>query len=273
MSFKKYMTSLAIALPLLVIAASPAEAHRRWLLPSATVLSGQKEVVTVDAAASNGLFIFEHRPLGLEDLIVTGPDGKPVEAKIIGKGEYRSSFDVPLKQQGTYRIALVSSGLMGVYMHDGQRKRWRGSEAELATAFPQGASEIKVSQNASRVETFTTLGAPSASALAPTGKGLEMVPVTHPNDLVAGEEAAFKFLIDGKPAADMEVEWVEGGTRYRDDSGMQKLNTDSEGVLKVTATEPGLYYLEASISQDTANVKGADTRRASYTAVLEFLPL
>jgi hypothetical protein len=36
--------------------AVPAQAHRAWLLPSATVLSGTDAWVTVDAAISNDLF-------------------------------------------------------------------------------------------------------------------------------------------------------------------------------------------------------------------------
>ena len=63
-----------------------------------------------------------------------------------------------------------------------------------------------------RVETFVTLGAPTTTALAPTGQGIELVPVTHPNDLVAGEAATFKLIRDGQPAADMEVTVARGGT-------------------------------------------------------------
>jgi hypothetical protein len=40
--------------------------------------------------------------------------------------------------------------------------------------------------------------------------------VTHPNDLVVGEEATFAFHVDGKPAANVEVVLVPEGKRYRD---------------------------------------------------------
>ena len=65
-----------------------------------------------------------------------------------------------------------------------------------------------------RVETYVTVGTPSD--VKATGAGLELVPLTHPNDLYAGETAKFRFLLDGKPAKDLEVEIVAGGTRYRD---------------------------------------------------------
>ncbi|MGB5779447.1 DUF4198 domain-containing protein [Allopontixanthobacter sediminis] len=258
---------LGLALGLSTLLPSEAEAHRRWLLPSSTVLAGESDLVTVDAAASNGLFLFDHRPMALDSLVITGPDGAPVDPTILGAGAYRSMFDVPLRAQGTYRIALVSDGVMGSYELNGERHRFRGS----GDALPAGATNISSSRSNSRTETFVTLGAPTDTALQPTGSGLEMIPVTHPNDIVAGEPAVMCFLLDGQPAADLEVEFVAGGTRYRDEPGIVMLRTDAEGRVTLQPSEAGMYYLEVSSSQDAAN--GQPGRRASYTAVLEFLPL
>ena len=122
-------------------------------------------------------------------------------------------------------------------------------------------------------ETFATLGAPNDAALQPTGEGLEMVPISHPNDLVTGEPAQFRFLNDGAPAAGMAVEFVAGGTRYRDIAGSKELVTDADGVLELTVDAPGFYYLEASVESYASDAPGIDSSRASYTAVLEFLPL
>lgn len=264
---KPSLLALGLALGLSSVLPSEAEAHRRWLLPSATVLAGESDLVTVDAAASNGLFLFEHRPMSLDSLVVTGPDDETVEPTILGSGAYRSMFDVTLAAQGTYRIALVSDGVMGSYELAGERHRFRGSDAEL----PAGATDVRTSRNHSRTETFVTLGAPSDTALQPTNTGLEMIPVTHPNDIVAGEPAEMRFLLDGQPAADLEVEFVAGGTRYRDDPGIATLRTDAEGRLTLEAATAGMYYLEVSAAQEAA--QGQPERRASYTAVLEFLPL
>ena len=250
---------------------TPADAHRRWLLPSSTVVAGEDETITVDAAASNGLFIFEHRPLGLDDLTVTGPDGQMVEPAIIGSGAYRSVFDLKLSQQGTYRIAIASDGMMGSYELDGERRRWRGAREDMASAIPANATNVKISENVARTETFVTLGAPNETALAPTNIGLEMIPVTHPNDLIAGETAQMRFLLDGAPAEGLEIEFVAGGTRYRDDPGIRTLTTDADGTVALDAQEPGLYYLEASAGQ--GEYEDGPNRRLSYTAVLEFMPL
>lgn len=273
MSTKSVLAAAGMA-ALLVSLTAPAEAHRRWLLPSDTVLAGAEGTVSVDAAISNSLFGFDHHAMPLDDVRITAPDGQIVKPAIIGSGKYRSIFDVPLKQQGTYRIASVSDGMMGFYEIDGQRKRFRGTRAEMATAIPADAANVRTFENVARVETFVTLGAPDDMALQPIGRGIEMVPVTHPNDLVASEPAQMRFLVDGQPAAGLEVEFVQGGTKYRDEAGSRMLVADAAGVVTLEATEPGMYYLEAANGDDREQDAGNVTpRRMSYTAVLEFLPL
>src|SRR5690606_1253455 len=88
-----------------------AEAHRAWILPSATVLSGDDLWITVDAAVSNDLFYFNHRPLQLDGLHVTAPDGTELELQNASVGEIRSTFDVHLTKPGTYKLWMASDFL------------------------------------------------------------------------------------------------------------------------------------------------------------------
>lgn len=247
-----------------------AEAHRTWMLPSATVLSGNEPWVTVDAAVSNDLFYFEHVPMRLDGLGITGPDGNAVEAENRSTGKYRSTFDVPLRQQGTYRLTIANEGLFARYKLNGEDKRWRGTPARIKE-IPAEAQDVRLTQSQGRLETFVTVGAPNDTALRPTGKGLELVPVTHPNDLVAGEAARFKLLLDGAPAADVEVEVVPGGIRYRDQLNDMTVKTDQHGVFSVIWPAPGMYWLSASVEDDKATIPNA-RRRAGYTVTLEVLP-
>lgn len=264
------LLAASLVLGLAALTATPAQAHRRWLLPTMTVFSGESATVSVDAAISNQLFVFEHHGMALDDLTVTGPDGQPVKPKILGAGDLRSVFDVPLAKQGTYRIAVVSQGLAGSYELGGQRQRWWGSKADLAK-LPAGATDLRISDTVSRTETFVTLGVPNDTALKPNGHGLEMVPVTSPGDLAAGEPATIRFLLDGQPAAGLKVAFVQGGTRYRNADDAQELTTDARGEVVLTARAAGMYYLEASHAVEGKD--GQPGRRVSYSAVLEFLPL
>uniref|UniRef100_UPI00329788C1 DUF4198 domain-containing protein n=1 Tax=Salmonella enterica TaxID=28901 RepID=UPI00329788C1 len=86
---------------------------------------------------------------------------------------------------------------------NGQRKRWRGTPETFAKEVPANATNLQVSESAGRIETFVTAGKPTTTALKLTNHGLELVPITHPKDLYAEEEATFAFMLDGKPAAEL----------------------------------------------------------------------
>jgi uncharacterized GH25 family protein len=282
LSLKWPLIALCVSLPL------SAEAHRAWLLPSATVLSGDDLWVTVDAAVSNDLFYFEHFPLRLANitaapglpegrgrasqLSITAPDGSAVEPKHGSMGRYRTTFDVQITQKGTYKLAVLGGGAFASYKEAGQTKRWFGAPEDFAKSVPANAEDLRATLSQNRMEVFITSGRPTRDTLKPTGKGLELDPVTHPNDLVAGTASTFRFLLDGEPASDLEIEVVPGGNRYRDKLGDFKVKTDAEGKVSISWPEPGMYWIEAVARDAKTNVPGIKQRRAGYIATLEVLP-
>lgn len=280
-------TRLLIAAALAALALpNAAQAHRQWMLPSSTILSGSDAWVTFDAAISNELFYFDHNPMRTDGVTVTAPDGSTAMIENPAKGRFRSTFDVHLTKPGTWRIANVSTGVMGSYRLNGKQERLpRGTTKEkLASVIPAGATDVQTSELISRNEVFVTLGAPSQELFKPTGEGIELVPVTHPNDLVAGEQARFQFLLDGKPAANMKVTIIPGGIRYRNGLNQMDMVTDADGALTVNWPEAGMYWLNAVVgggapdgpAMGAAPEAGADPsagaiprRRASYVTTLE----
>jgi uncharacterized GH25 family protein len=265
-AFVRAALGVALALPL------AAQAHKMWMVPSATVISGDDAWVTVDAAISNDLYYPDHFPAQLDQLVVTAPDGSMVKPENPSTGKYRSTFDLPVPQKGTYRLALVNQGLFANYEVDGQKKRWRGKPEDVKTAIPANAKNVQLSEMASRVETFVTQGSPSDGALKPTNKGLELVPVTQPNDLVAGEKATFQLIVDGKPAANLKVVAINGATRYRNGQDEIDATTDKDGKFSFTWPSAGMYWVNASTEDTKTSVKEAKQRRLAYTATLEVLP-
>lgn len=271
----KNLKTVLIAVALCVPAV--ASAHRAWFLPAATVLSGEAPWVTVDAAVSNDLFYADHAPMRLNSLQVMGPDGGNIEAQNANTGKYRSTFDVELKQEGTYKIFSASSGLRASWeTEDGKRGRWPGrgqavKPGDFEKSVPKDAKNLQVSYSSRRMETFVTSGQPSKTALALSNEGLEMQPITHPNDLFAGEQAKFRFLIDGEPAAGTSVMVVPGAMRYRNSQDEMKLTADKDGVVSLTWPAAGMYWLEAEYEDAKAKVP-AKKRQGGYVATLEVLP-
>jgi uncharacterized GH25 family protein len=269
MTHLRLSAGLAAALAALALAPA-AQAHRMWMVPSSTVLSGSDAWVTVDAAVSNTLFFPDHVPMRLNTVSVIGPDGVASAPLNGATGKYRSTFDVHMTAPGTYKIVSVNDMLGASYKLGGETKRWRGTKAELS-AITKDATDLKVTVNQRRLETFVTVGAPTATALKPTGRGLELEPITHPNDLVSGEKARFRLLLDGKPAPGVEVEIVPGAARYRAKPGEIAAKTGADGVFEVTWPEAGMYWMEASVRGGATDIEGAE-RSAGYVATFEVLP-
>jgi len=265
---KRICLALAACMPLL--APLDALAHRQFIVPTSTVVNGKAPWVSFDAAAATDVFFFDHVAMNLTNLVVTAADGSFIKVENQSTGKLRSSFDFRAEMTGTYRVAVVNDGVNASYKENGATKRWRGTVEAFAKEVPANAEELQVSHNQGRVETFVTNGKPST--IAATGKGLELSPITHPNDLVVGEAAQFKFLIDGKPAVGAKVTVIAGGIRYRQKLDEQILTTDSEGKVSINWQGAGLYWLQASLSDNKSTVPGIKDRRASYVATLEVMP-
>jgi len=300
------MTRTFLAFAATIALATVAQAHRQWLLPSATTLSGTDSWVTVDIAASNDVFFADHAPGRLESVEVWKPDGTQGEIQNGATGRYRSVFDVKIDQPGTWKIGTSQSGIMGSFKVDGVE--WRvggrrgpppgaagqrapgaagaapggpagaGGEGRQAPRFvnsvdeiPANATDVQLTEMSGQNIVFVTADAPTETVFQPTGKGLEMVPVTHPDELVQGEAARFRFLVDGQPAADLPITIVPGGKRYREAEGAFEVRTGADGVVTIDWPVAGMMWLNAALSDDKPSNPRATSRRMSYTATLEVM--
>lgn len=290
--------------------ATPALAHRQWLLPSTTTLAGTSEYVTVDAAVSNDLFYPDHVAMDPAQVSVWAPDGTEGKIENPSKGRYRGTFDVAINKPGTWKIGMQRSSIGGSFKvgteewRVGGRGRPAGPPGAggpggpggpgaggpgaggpgapggpagrqpprmVATVadIPANATDIKLSESLSTYAVYVSSDAPTKGVLTPTGKGLEFDPITHPDALVSDEEAQFRFLIDGKPAAGVKVTVIPGGKKYREAEDAQELTTGADGVLRVKWPVAGMYWLSASAEDTKPSDKRAQTRRMSFTSTLE----
>nr|WP_294812711.1 DUF4198 domain-containing protein [uncultured Sphingomonas sp.] len=274
------------------LAAPAALAHRMWMIASSTTVSGSDNWVTVDAAVSNDLFFFDHQPIRVVPTVLQ-PDGTEGAVENHAVGKFRATFDVHLTQQGTYRIGVVNQGVFGSYKLNGESKMIpRGTTADkLASVIPAGATDVQTTESLSRNEIYVTQGAPTTTVFKSSGKGIELVPVTHPNDLVAGEAATFQFLLDGKPAPNLFVTVIPGGIRYRDALKQQDLKTGTDGKVSINWPDPGLYWVNVTPTrpreegqggpgagapgaggpQGAGRPAGPPQRRVSYVTTVEVL--
>lgn len=265
-----------------------ATAHRGWLVPSATVFSGTGSYVTVDAASSNDLFFPDHRASSLNAIKVWAPDGSEGQIENGSSGAVRSTFDVKLDKPGTWKIGTQNIGISGTFKVNGEERRVGGrgggmapgapgaatpQRAPVATVadIPAEATDVKLTESISRNEIYVTADGPSDTVFRPSGRGLEFEPVSRPDELVAGETASFRFLIDGKPAPGLKVTVVPGGKRYRNDDGARDVMTGADGVAKIDWPAAGLYWINVTATDNKPSEPKATQRRMSYTTTVEVL--
>jgi hypothetical protein len=299
---KRLPVRLLAAAAILALPAA-ASAHRQWMLPNATVFSGTGSWVTVDAASSNDLFFAEHQPMRLDGVKVWAPDGSEGAIANGSTGRYRSTFDVKLDKAGTWKIGTFTSSVMGSFKVDGEERRVggrpggggpggpggpgapgaapggpAGPEAAARRAppvtvadIPANATDVKLTEVIGRNELYITANEPTTTVFKPTGKGIEFEPVTHPDELVAGEAASFRFLIDGKPANGLKVTVLPGGKRYRNDDGAREYTTGADGIAKIEWPAAGMYWINASATDDKPSEPRATQRRMNYVTTVEVL--
>ena len=220
-------------------------------------------------------------PLRLDGLSVTGPDGATTPAPGAVVGKHRSTVDIPLAKDGTYRITLATASVTGSYQLNGETKRFRATEQAYKNEIPAGAVDVHTTTTRQRQDTFVTLNKPSSGALKPLGTGLEMVPLTNPTELRAGEPMRLRFLLNGQPVADFPFSMIPGGVKYRGTLGELRLTTDTKGEAGFTLPAPNLYWLSATwparpagSAQHPSGEHDAPPGGARYTysATLDVLP-
>lgn len=165
----RFLKQFTIAIAL-AGAACAAQAHRPWMIANTSMVDsedGREAWVTIDAAVSENLFDADFIPLRLDGLTVTGPDGVTVPAPAAFVGKHRSTVDIPLPKDGTYRITLAVDKVMGSYKVNGDTKRFRATAQTFKNQIPPGAVDVRTSTTHQRQNTFVTLGKPGSAAHPP----------------------------------------------------------------------------------------------------------
>lgn len=268
------MVLSAVAVSLLM--PMTAQAHRQWLLPASAQTDHREGWITIDAAVSEDLFNFDTNALDLDGLTIVGAAGQ-VEPQNLFKGKTRSAFDLQLPKEGTYRVSKVNESVMANYKLNGEAKRWRGTEDKLKQEIPADAKELSITRTVARLETYVSRGTPDTAVLKAAGKGLEILPLTQPAELFAGEKASFRVLLEGQPVAGQVVAIVPGGVRYRGVLNEVTATTDSKGEFSVNWAAPGMYWLNASYPRMPEVAPGAPRpemppKRFSTAVTLEVMP-
>jgi hypothetical protein len=128
---KRWLQALFVAA---LLAPSVARADHPFILPSSTILSGDGNTVTFDAAGSDHVFFFDHRPVQLDSIAIVKPDGTSAVPTQAIQGRLRSVFDLKLDQQGTWKIESDQTRITGTFKLAGEERRVGGRGGRPAGA-------------------------------------------------------------------------------------------------------------------------------------------
>ena len=223
---------------LLAALALPAAAHTPYLAPASFEVRPDS-VVTLDASFAETFFVPEV-VFDNSTFAVTLPDGSTAAPDTVQLLKTRAVVEHKLPgQKGTYRFS--TGNRLGAVFRTWELNGKTESSRDPAKPLPAGAKLTSHYQSLSRSEVYLTAGGPTTTALTPYGKGLELVPVTHPNDLYQGEQFDFSVQYDGKPLADQKVEFHRALGDGHTQPAPVVVTTDAAGKARFALTEAGSY--------------------------------
>lgn len=239
-------------------------AHTPYLKPfSFEPVAGDR--VTLDASFAEKFFVPE-AAFNSDTFVVITPSGESVAPESKVDLKTRTVLEHALPEEGTYRFSTGSrfGAVFRTYELDGERRSVRGDEEPI----PEGANVILHFQSVTKAEAYVSKGAPSNTVLAAQNSGLEIVPVSHPNNLFAGDAFEFQVLFDGEPMANFELNAHHGRDQFSEDKGIT-LTTDAQGKAVLTAENQGVYLIFARHRAPAPSDAAAPTYSHTTTLTVE----
>lgn len=216
-----------------------AAAHAPYLLPNNFDLN-KRDHVSVQASFTENFFIPDVA-MKADDYHVVKPDGAKVPVAPLYTKDL-AVLDVSTPDDGTYRVSTGNrSGrtAKAALLPDGTWRFFGERESP-----PEGA-KLHDMHSITRADVFVSRGAPTDTALAPTGKGLEFQWLTHPNRLLAGTPLKLRVVFDGKPVANQVIEVRRGALEEGAGAAPAEVRTSVDGGASVPFAGPGIYHLMA----------------------------
>jgi uncharacterized GH25 family protein len=278
--FSKRLTKLAKAVCITTVVAggltvaATANAHPRWVLPSHFTVSKEGgDWLTFDVTASQGTFVFD-KPAGSEFAQVIMPDGRKERPNFVIRGKRRSIFDFYFEEEGTHKVAINNVPSYYTQYKAGRRdtiKRVAANKAERSMLIPEKSRDVSTQLSYTRAETYVTVGKPTDKALQIEGEYLEMLPLTHPSDIVEGDEVSFQYFFNGQPQQGVVADITREGTLYRNHQEQIERVSDEEGKVSFTPTVAGRYLMKANYKGELSNHPLADKASVNVHFTFEAL--
>ena len=234
MRIRTMAAAVFVALATAGTTAGPAAADSPYLRPNLFDASG-RDHVTVEAGFTDDIFA-GRVAMRSEHFNIFGPNGEtPLDA--ITYFTDVAVFEAPTPVDGTYRISSGRrEGRFGKMYRSAAGWKFVGEESGVT---PPESEQVET-QSITVADVYVTRGE-GGEAPAARGTGVEVIPVTHPADIVAGEDAVFQLLIDGQPRAGLPITVFREAGRYDGRLVEADVVSGPDGRFIVRPSAPGAY--------------------------------
>jgi hypothetical protein len=224
-----------VALATLGATAGSAAADSPYLRPN-LFDTGGRDHVTVEAGFTDDIFA-GRTAMRSDHFNIFGPNGETPLDTITYFTDV-AVFEAPTPVDGTYRISSGRrEGRIG-RMYRSASAGWKFVGEEAGVTVPE-ADQVET-QSITVADVYVTRGV-AGDVPAARGTGVEVVPVTHPADIVAGEDAVFQLLIDGQPRAGLPITVFREAGRYDGRLVEADVVSGPDGRFVVRPSAPGAY--------------------------------
>lgn len=247
----------------LAILPLPSYAHTPYIAPMSFDV-GNASTASFDASFAETFFIPE-AAFDKSEFVITTPDKQQSSPTKIAYFKSRTVLEQDLKLEGTYKIStgIRRGATFLIYDLDGKEHRKMNPTGPA----PKGAKVKNHFQSVTRADTYISRKEPSNAALIPENIGLEIIPLSNPNEVFQGENFYLQILMAGNKL-DKAITLSLYHANTGDKAEAIKIDTDAKGKATLNIKDAGIYLLRARFRDQGAtdeNQKGL-----SYTTTLSF---
>lgn len=247
-----------LAAAIFLAATGPAAAYTAFILPQN--FNPNDGEAAVQAAYANTFFT---PAVGLPaDMKLLYPDGFEGGFSRVAVAGNATELSGDLSQWGTYRITTgeLQGAITTLVAADGA---WRPlAQGEV---LPEGAQTSTI-QTITLADAYMSRGAPTRRVVDQPLGALALVPVTHPNEVLAASGFQVELRFNGQPFPNMPIVLYDAGDADTDQSTY--FVTDAQGRATIALPQAGQYVIAARHRADAPEGAGVDVR--SYVTTLTF---
>ena len=258
----KHVAACVFIITFFTAVITPVFGHQQWILPNFFYTNRESPWLGIEHTWGDQRFVAGQGSGTL--LSIIQPQGwRMGRPSSIFVGQTRTVGEIELREPGTYRIETDRPAQYLAEIEVDSKKTWVSKSKDQLP----GKKIIQSQHRWSQTTTFVTVKEYTRGVLEATGALLEIVPVTHPNQIFVGKPFVVRVLSRSQSVSDQKVE-VYSERDSGHDATLAAV-TNADGECELVFPFPGMYLLTANLHQDAKDSSRANVEIFSVSMLIE----